>query len=53
MATAKCSGIDMNKEELVQIFDQFLNEHGQWQNFKDYIEGQGYTLSELGFPDED
>lgn len=43
----------MSKEEIAELFEQFLNETGQWYNFKEFIESQGYNLEELGFKDED
>lgn len=42
----------MEKKELIELFEQFLNEHGQWYSFKDWVEDQGYTIEELGFTDE-
>lgn len=42
----------MDKEELIIIFTSFLNEQGKWYNFKDFIEAQGYTMTELGFNEE-
>lgn len=42
----------MSKEEIAELFEQFLNETGNWYNFKSFIEKQGYTLEELGFTDE-
>lgn len=43
----------MSKEEIVEVFEQFLNETGNWYHFKEFVEKQGYTLEELGFKDED
>lgn len=43
----------MSKEEIAELFEQFLNEIGQWYNFKEFIESRGYNLEELGFQDED
>ena len=43
----------MSKEEIAELFEQFLNETGGWYKFKFYIEKQGYTLEELGFTNED
>ena len=42
----------MSKEELVELFDNFLNEKGQWMLFKDWIESKGYSMKELGFDDD-
>ena len=43
----------MSKEEIIQIVDNFINENGLWYKFKDHVEEQGYTVKELGFPDND
>lgn len=43
----------MEKEELIELFDRFLCEQWQWQSFKSWVENQGYTLVELGFPDDE
>lgn len=43
----------MDKEELVELFDRFINENGLWFEFKTWVESQGYSVSELGFPDDE
>lgn len=43
---------DLNKKEIAQIVEDFLNNTGQWFDFKNYIENKGYKLEELGFEDE-
>lgn len=43
----------MSKEEIAELFEWFLNETGQWYNFKEFIKSRGYSLEELGFKDED
>ena len=43
----------MTKEELIRLIDCFINEHGLWYEFKKRIENQGYSMKELGFPDEE
>ena len=43
----------MDKKELVELFDSFLNHNGLWYTFKDWAEEQGYTPKDLGFEDED
>lgn len=40
------------KEDLVELFEGFLCEAGEWYDFKDYIEERGYTTEELGFNDD-
>ncbi len=42
----------LSKEELISVLDSFINETGQWERFKAWIEKQGYKLEELGFPEE-
>ena len=42
----------IDKEELIELFDRFLCETGNWYNFKAFVEKQGYTVEELGFSDE-
>lgn len=42
----------MDKKEIAGIIEQFLNEQGQWANFTDFLETQGYTLAELGFNED-
>lgn len=43
----------MSKEELIRLIDSFVNEHGLWHDFKVWVENQGYSMSKLGFPDDD
>ena len=43
----------MEKEEIVELFDQFVSEKGLWYDFKEWLESQGYSVEELGFKDED
>lgn len=40
-------------EEIIKLFDRFVCESGQWQNFKKFVEDQGYTVEELGFEDDE
>ena len=42
----------MKQEEVVELFEEFLNEQGQWQNFKMWLEEKGYKLEEIGMNDE-
>jgi hypothetical protein len=42
----------IDKEELISVFEQFLNETGSWYNFKEFVEKQGYTVEELGFSED-
>lgn len=43
----------MDKEELIRLFDSFVNEHGLWYKFKSWVENQGYTVTGLGFTDDE
>lgn len=36
----------MTKEELLQLFDQFINENGLVPNFNTFLEEKGYSESE-------
>ncbi len=38
----------MEKEEIAQIFEDFLNEKGMWYAFTEWLDNKGYKLSELG-----
>lgn len=40
-------------EEIVNIFDEYLNDNGMWQDFKKYIEEKGYRLEELGMKEDE
>jgi len=42
----------MDKEAIVEEFENFLNEHGSWITFKNWIEDKGYTLDEFGMEDD-
>lgn len=40
-------------EEIIHLFDFFINDHGLWQEFKKFLEDRGYTPSDLGLDDDD
>jgi hypothetical protein len=42
----------LDKKQLAEEFENFLNESGQWQNFKGWIEDKGYELADFGIEDE-
>jgi hypothetical protein len=42
----------MSKDEIIELLDRFLNEHGQFRAFKSWIEDQGYSMSDLGLDEE-
>lgn len=44
---------ELSKKEIAGIFEDFLNDTGQWWDFKKYIEDKGYKAEELGFVDEE
>ena len=42
----------MSKEELIILFDNFLNEKGMWTSFEQWLEERGEpSPQELGFED--
>lgn len=43
----------MDKIELIEIINDFVNHHGLWYEFKIYIESKGYTIEEFGFTDDE
>lgn len=43
---------ELSKEEIIELFDQFLNEHSQFYVFKEWLEEKGYTLAELGIKED-
>ena len=46
-------GKPMEKEELIELFEQFLNDNGKYCAFKVWLDCRGYTLQELGFKEYD
>lgn len=42
----------LSQDEVKEIFQDFLNESGEWINFKSFIEDKGYSLEELGFEED-
>lgn len=43
----------LDTKDIVDLFENFLNESGQWSNFKEWIEDQGYKLEEFGMEDDE
>ena len=43
----------IDRKELTDLFEEFLNDNSMFWIFKDYIEERGYTLPELGIEDEE
>jgi len=42
----------VDKKELTELFEDFLNENSMFWVFKNYIEERAYNLKELGMDDE-
>jgi len=42
----------LEQTEISRTFDEFLNEHGLFYTFKEWIEKKGYKLDEFGIEDE-
>lgn len=43
----------IEQEDLVEIFDRFINDLGLWGTFKEWVEEHDYTVEELGFPPDE
>ena len=43
----------MTKEELIRLVDSFINEYGLWSEFKEWVKNQGYSISEIGFSNDE
>ncbi len=43
----------LDREEITDIFEEFLNEFGMFTNFQSWIEDKGFSLSEFGMTEED
>lgn len=37
----------LNKEELIDVFDDFINENGLWDVFIEYLHRLGYSEEEI------
>lgn len=42
----------LEKNELIEEFENFLNENGLFQNFKSWAEEKGYKITEFGMEDD-
>jgi hypothetical protein len=42
----------LDKEQLAEEFENFLNENGMWQTFKSWTEEKGYEVADFGMEDE-
>jgi hypothetical protein len=49
---AAVNAIRMSKEEIVQLFDEFINENGMLYAFKEWLQERGYSLQEVGLKDD-
>jgi len=38
----------LDTKEIIELFEDYLNENGLFFDFKDWAEEKGYTLEELG-----
>ncbi len=36
----------MTKDELLELFDAFINEIGEWNTFRKFLEEKGYSAKE-------
>ena len=45
--------MEMTKQELIEDFDLFLNETGNWQKFVNWLNDRGSTPADYGFEEED
>lgn len=43
----------MDKQEIIDDMEQFLNDTGNWQRFVKWLEDRGSTPEEYGFSSED
>jgi len=37
----------LSKEEVAELFIEFINNNGLWFNFLDFVKEKGYNLAEL------
>ncbi len=50
----KINIMEYTKEQLIDIFENFICEIGQWNNFKEWLEErEGVKPLELGFSDDE
>ncbi len=42
----------MDKETIIQYFEDFLNENGLWYSFSDWLEERAKTPTDLGFKED-
>ena len=43
----------MDKKEMAEVFERFLNETGNYYRFKEFVEEQGYYMAEFLMLEED
>ena len=48
----EAKNVKINKEELIELFDGFLNDYGLYPQFENHIEEKGYTKEELGIEED-
>lgn len=42
----------LDKAVIIEEFENFLNEHGQFNNFADWVSEKGYELTDFGMQDD-
>lgn len=42
----------MDKQEIIDLMDEFINDKLLWNEFKEWVYIRGYTVEELGFEEE-
>lgn len=42
----------LETKEIITTFEEFLNEHGTYYDFKEWIESRGYDIKEFGMTEE-
>lgn len=42
----------LTEKEIIEIIDRYINEKGLFEHFKQWLEAQGYSLTELGFKED-
>ena len=43
----------LSNDEMMELMDRFINEFGMWNQFKQWLQEQGYTPADLGMLDEE
>ena len=43
----------VSQQELADVFSEFVDSMGLWNELKEFVEDKGYTLTELQLGDDD